>query len=276
MVAHFTNQITTEGSFHLANVVTSLEEEFTHLLGWQDLVIRALRNPKFSPVYLRLYLSLIDTYPQLLDGKKAEIEVWKVRANAGEVKESSATRFFQDMATIQAIVYEPTYDKKSGNRRSFVTPLPDFDIPENFDTNSTDRKRKAKELEEKRRNQFKDPRKLEQCEECGSNDIYFDVTPYCASCGHVHRTLKDIPAKDIVIEAEVIEVQDNFLDETTTPRLAIVKAAPVQLPMTPAPASVGKHPRGIACPDCQARNHWRAEDTSWGGTIYICAICSPE
>src|SRR6185312_381112 len=81
----------------LRRELAELNEEYTRLLNWQDTVIRALRNSKFSPIYTSLYLSLIDTYPQLLAGEPADINVWRVRENAGWVPERSTTNFFADM-----------------------------------------------------------------------------------------------------------------------------------------------------------------------------------
>ena len=253
--------------------------EYTSLLAFQDLVIRALRNPKLSPLHTCLYIALVDTYPGLLRGEKTEIEAWRLRENAGWASKASATRFFQDMSAIHAFTYDPgKYDKKTDDRVGSLTPNPDvFPYPEMFDTNSTDRKRKAREAEGKRRNQFKDPRKLMQCPECGSEDLFFDVVAHC-KCGYVAEPIRDIPASEIIIEAEIIEAQDDFsasfLDAAPTiPRLAVVPALPVT--PAPAPAPLGKHPRGIPCPDCQAREHWRPEPTTWGGTIYVCALCNP-
>lgn len=268
MLTQSTNQFT-------INTV-NLDEEYTLLLSWQDLVIRALRNPKFSAVYLRLYISLIDTYPQLLAGERAEIEVWKVRSNAGEVKESSATRFFSDLQDIQALVYEPTYDKKTGMRRSFVTPLPDFDAPETFNTATSERKRRAKDAEAKRRSQFKNPHSLFPCTMCGSTNLEYDLQPLCLDCGHRDDPIKAVPQAAITIDAEIIEIEESFLDEPTQ-RLAAVPKTPVivqtVLP-TPAAPALGMHPRKIACPACRKKDEWQAVNTSYGTVMYVCR-CTP-
>lgn len=256
------------------------------LLNFVDWVIRACRNPKISAHYFRLLVSLVDTYPQLLEvvEKEFEIEVKLVRKNAADVSEKTAERFFKDLSTINVVAYKSPFDKAAGQRRSYLTPLPDFTYVETFDTSSVDRKRKAKAEEEKRRNQFRDPRKLWNCEVCGG-ELLYDATAHCKSCGHVHATIKDIPAADITIEAEVHEIadgeEDAWLNEWDTPTVEVQAISPAvqQLPMTPAPAapaSVGKHPRGIACPDCHAMNNWRAVPADWGGEIYVCAICYPD
>lgn len=259
---------------HITNKMPmTQDEEYQLLVDWQDLVIRALRNPRFSDVYLRLYLSLTDTYPQLLTGEKTEIEVWKVRANAGEVKESSTTRFFQDLSTIGALVYESGYDKKSGQRKSYVTPLPDFDAPECFDTKATDRKRRAREAEEKRRKQFRNPLQVYQCEQCGSEDVTYDVVAKCNSCHHVHQPIKDIPASMITIQAEVIEIQDEmslfdqFLDEQPTAKLIAIRPVAQQLPMVeqPRPRSLPARPdeKCVKCGRLRRDCFENSEGTWW-------------
>lgn len=216
------------------------DARYAEMLNWQDVVVRALHNPKISPMNFRLYVSLIDTYPQLLTGEGVEIEVGLVRRNAGEAKESSATRFFKDLTEIEAVFYQSEYDKSVGRRRSIVEPREQFAYPESFDTNSSERKRKAREAEEKKRKQFQDPRKQFTCEVCGSYDLEYEATAICKSCQHRHRTVEHIPAADITIEAEMIELADDWswLDEPTEQRAAVkpgvavvqasLSAAPVQ------------------------------------------------
>lgn len=255
------------------------------LLNFVDWVVRACRNPKISAHYFRLLVSLVDTYPELLEvvEKEFEIEVKLVRKNAADISEKTAERFFKDLSTINVVGYKSPFDKAAGQRRSYLTPLPDFSYVENFDTSSVDRKRKAKAEEEKRRNQFKDPRKLWNCEVCGG-ELLYDATPHCKSCGHLHATIKDIPANEITIEAEVHEIaegDDSWLNEWDTPTIEVQAVRPgaiqqQQLPETPRPAEVGKHPRGIACPDCHSLNNWYPVQADWGETMYWCAICMPQ
>lgn len=248
-----------------------LSEEYTKILNWQDLVVRALKNPKFSDIYLRMYISLVDNYPALLEGKKVEVDVGDIREFAGGIKESSATRFFQDMATIQAIVYESRYDRKSGHRQSAITPLPDFDAPESFDLKGVERKRKAREAEEKRRKQFRDPRTLFPCEICGG-EMEYDLHPFCPHCATPGQVIKGVPASAITIDAEVLEVaEDDFMDAPTV-KIKAVKTPILQQPL-PAPVVKGKHPRGIACPVCQSSDNWRVQQADWGGSFYVCC-CS--
>lgn len=259
-----------------------LEQEVERLLQWQDLVIRVLRNRKVSPVYRDLYIALFDTYPEVLVGQPVSIEPWRLRENAGWASESSATKFFQDMQAIGAFQYVAgKYDGKAGRVPGQLTPNPDLlPYPENFDTKGVERRRKAREAEEKRRKQFKNPLQIMQCEECGSNNLTWEATPTCQDCHHIHSTIKDIPASAITIDAEIIEIEDDiFLDEPTervpvvpkTPRVAITQA---ELPAAPA-VQFGKHPRNIACVDCGASNHWYAVTAEWGGTLHRCGICMP-
>lgn len=265
-----------------------LNEDYAAILEWQDIVVRALHNPKMSAHYFRLFVAFIDDHPELLQevGLRKEIEVISIREHAGDMAEKTAGRFFKDLAEIGAIKYETPFDKELGKRRSFVTSLSSLSYPESFDTNTPSRKRRAKEAEEKAEKQFKDPRKLWFCEVCGG-DLFYDATPHCKSCGHVHATIKDIPAAEITIEAEVHEIaegDDAWLNEWDTPTIEVQAVRPgaiqqQQLPETPrpAPASVGKHPRGIACPDCHSLNHWKAVPTTYRDEpIYVCAICYPD
>lgn len=262
---------------------SALNEAYTKELDWHDLVVRALRNQKMSPVYVRLYLALVDTYPGLLSGEKVEIEAWRVRENAGWAKERITTSFFQDMAAINAFVYDPgKYNKKESERVGSLLPNPHvFPYPEGFDTNGVDRKRKAREQEEKRRKQFKNPRQLLQCTECGSEEIFYDVTPYCMACGHAYETIKSIPASEVTIDAEIIEIADDFFasgDEPTAPRLAAVSAPVQQLPMTPLPLPsprLGRHRDGWICDRCGQADKFVSVPTTWGGTIDVCT-CSQE
>lgn len=236
MITQFTNQITTKDRF----CVSSGEDDYQRLLSSQDLMIRTIRNSKFSDVNVRLYLSLVDTYPSLLDGQRTEISVWEVRKNAGEKSDDSATRFFKDLDAIGAIKYELIFDRKTGARKSFVTPLLDFDAPEIFDTKSIERKKKAAAAERKRKGQFIDPRKINMCENCGSTNLVYAATPSCLDCFHIHQTIENIPARDIIIEAEIIEAADDifafdsFLDQPTE-KMQAVRPAPVQA-LLPEPA----------------------------------------
>lgn len=261
-----------------------LEQEFGQMLSAYDVVVRAMRNPKIPDLHFRLYSAMVETYRQLLEGKRQEIEVWRIRNNAGERSERSATRFFQDMVSIGKISYEAGYDKKSGQRKCVVTPLPGFDLPEEFDLASLERKKKERQAEEKRRNQFKDPRQMLQCPECGSNHILWDATPRCEDCHTVYPTVKNIPASEIVIEAELIETTDDFsdwLNEAPTEQRQAVKPE-VKIVQTPLPDSapvsgkIGKHPRGIPCPDCGALESWTPMPAEWGGEVYYCTICYPS
>ena len=210
------------------------------LLNWADLVVRAMRNPKLSHVYFRLFLSLIDTYPEILKGQRVPVEVWRVRENAGWAKERVTTNFFQDMNTISAFSYEPgEYSRRAEDRIGYVIATPKTPYPESFDVMNVERKRRAKEAEEKRRKQFQNPLQLFQCEACGSNNLVYDATARCLDCKHEHAPILDIPASSITIDAEVIELAEEnpFLDEQTQKVQAVRRPAAVQVELqTPAPA----------------------------------------
>lgn len=228
-------------------------EELQYLSDWQDLVIRALRNPNFSPEYFRLYLALIDLYPQLLDGEAVDIEVWRVREHAGWARKRTTTNFFRDMSTINAFDYDAgEFKKKEEERIGHLAPTTDvFDVPEVFDMRNLERKRKAAEAEAKRRKQFVNPRQIIQCDKCGSTEIVWDATARCTGCGHVHEPYTDIPASMITIQAEIIEeaedqmVQfENFLDTQPTAKLVAIRPVAQQLPMVeqPRPRSLPARP----------------------------------
>jgi hypothetical protein len=261
----------------MLNEQDSLNEEYTRSLSWEDLVVRALRNPKYPPIYFRLYVSLVYTYPQLLEGESVEIEVWRVRENAGWAPERSTTNFFQDMVAIDAIAYLPgKYEKKVERRVGKVTPTPDiFDAPESFDTSGTERKRKAKDAEAKRRSQFMNPHTLFPCSNCGSTLVDYTLVPTCTQCGHKDEPLENIPAAAITIDAEIIDVQEEnqFLDEPTRKLASIPKTPVLVQAVLPSP-QVGMHPRKIACPACRKKDQWYAHDTSYGTKMYVCR-CTP-
>lgn len=280
MFKHSTNQLTTSMEETLRRELEQLNEDYTRALNWHDLVVRVLRNRNISPIYTCLYLSLMDTYPQLLDGKPADIQVWRVRENAGWVPERSTTNFFQDMNAINAFVYDAgKFDKKFENRTGRVTPIPNVsDAPESFDLKATERRRKAKEAEAKRRSQFKNPLQIYQCEECGSNNIVWDAYAKCLDCHHEHAPIRDILPGAITIDAE-IEIADDFFasgDEPTAPRLVAVSAPVQQLPMTPLPSPrLGRHRDGWICDRCGQADKFVSVPTTWGGTIDVCT-CSQE
>lgn len=114
---------------------------------------------------------------------------------------------------------------------------------------------------------LREKKELEElaCSNCSSPHVrgHRHDSYICDDCGHVGDEWIDIP-------------------NMPTLRLPVVSlvapgAVQISLPATPAPALatvLGRHPRGIACPDCQAREHWRAERADWGGLIYVCAICT--
>lgn len=254
--------------------------DYEELLNWVDLAVRAMRNPKLSPAYFRLLLSLLDTYPQILRGERVPVEVWRVQENAGDAKKQVTTNFFNDMNAIGAFVYESVFRKKLNDRVCFVTATPNTPYPETFDTANLDRKRRAKEKEAQRRNQFQDPRKQFECENCGSHDLEYEATAICKSCGHRHRTIEHIPASEIIIQAEVIEITDDWLDEPTEQR-PVVQVAKVQVQQAELPAAapapaLPAHLRTRPCPDCGKPNPWVPMSTAWGEPLFVCKYCSEE
>lgn len=188
-----------------------MNEDYTRVLDWQDLVVRTLRNEKMAPVYQKLYIALVDTYPDVLNGGRTAIEVWKVREAAGWASEASATKFFQDMTAIGALEYYSGKPAKKGQiRLGYVTSDPDvIGYPEKFDTKNAEKRRLARDAEEKKRKQYKRALQILQCEMCGSSEIMNDVTATCQKCHHQHAPLLNIPSSMIMIEPEVVEEADE-------------------------------------------------------------------
>lgn len=251
-----------------------MPSDYEELLNLVDLAERAMRNPKLSAAYFRLFLSLVHTYPQILHGDRVPVEVWRIQEN-GASKKQVTTNFFNDMNAIGAFIYESVFRREANERESFVTATPNTPFPETFDVMSVDRKRRAKEAEEKRRNQFKDPRQMLQCPECGSNHILWDATPRCENCHTVYPTVKDIPAENIVIEAEIIELADDpFLDEPTL-KVPVVRApVMVQQELPPLPPAY-KDLTDLARPNepclkC-GRPRWECWENSEGSWWYSCS-----
>lgn len=245
--------------------------DYEKLLQWADLVSRTIRNPKYSDAYCRMYLSTLDIYPQILEGLPVPIEVWRIREGAGWRSERTTSNFFRDMNAIQGFVYDGGYyNKKTKDRIGTITATPKTPFPEEFDTNSLERKRKARDKEEKRRQQFKDPRQIIRCEVCDSEDILWSATPTCQKCHHVHKTITGIKPGEIVIEGEVHEIADEaWLDEETEARPAVQVQA-VQQPLAAPARAHGRHPRGIACPMCKRNDRWYGVESEWGETLYSC------
>lgn len=250
------------------------------LLSFADLVSRTIANRLMSPVNRLLYLSLIDLYPGILQGERTAVQVWQIREHAGWPAKASSAKFMQDLQAIGAFQYDSgKYDPRDEERIGYITPNPEiFPYPENFNTKDVEKRRLAREADEKRRKQFKNPLQLLQCEECGSNNLVYDATARCLDCKHVHAPINSIPASMITIEAEVIELADDpFFDDSPTlkvPVTPIPLAVHEELPQTPVPSVVlGKHSRGWICDQCGQADKFVTIPTSWGGTMEICT-CS--
>jgi hypothetical protein len=169
----------------MSNQPDDLESRFQVLLDFLDVEQRSRRNKKIPPVFHVLYISLIEMYPGLLDSEPCKVLIWKVRENAGWVSARSATNFFQDMATLGAITYEPCPGDVEAERwEAWVVPHDDiFPYPEMFDFLSTERRKRAREKERERRNRRA---LVTYCEKCGSPSMTYDLHPVCGSCGHKH------------------------------------------------------------------------------------------
>lgn len=228
----------------LKRALTAGQEEYEKLFQWVDLVVRVIRNGKISPAYKCLYISLIDTYPQVLTGQRIEVAVHTIRENAGWVSKRSAGNFLQDMVTIDALEYDAgSYSQKENARPGYIQAnIEMFSYPETFDMKNIERRRKAKEAEAKKRNEIRHQLQILECEVCGSASIVNDVIATCKSCGHVHDPITDVPSALITIEAEVVELsdepeeeEDDFLDQAPAPR-------PAPITITALPLQYSTHP----------------------------------
>lgn len=234
LVSHLTAE-----NANLRKQLDSSESEYQKLFQWADLVSRTIRNGKMSPAYRLLYISLVDAYPAVFVGNRTEIQVHSIRENAGWISKRSANDFLRDMESIAALEYNPgSYNQKENARPGYIKANPDiFPYPESFDMQSAERKRKAREREEKKRNEIKHQLQILECEMCGSASIVNDVIAKCTSCGHVHDPILGVPSALITIEAEVVELpdggeeeEDDFLDQAPAPRQApvTISALPLQ------------------------------------------------
>lgn len=261
------------------DMVTIPTAEYEELINMIDLFVRGMRNPKFTPIYFRLFFALINLHPGILKGEKVPVEVHTLREWAGWTKERVTSNFLQDMNEIGAFIYESgKYDKVGNKRVGYITGTNLTQYPESFDVVTLDRKKKAKEAEAKRRKQFKNPLQIMQCEECGSNNISWDATCRCLDCKHEHAPIKDIPASMITIEAEVIELADDVFfaptEKIPVPSTPIPAAIQEELPQTPIPEIVlARHSRGWICDKCGQADKFVSIPTQWGGTMEICT-CS--
>src|SRR6266704_3612179 len=125
-----------------------LDQKIEEVVDEYDLVFMTIRNKHMSFAYRFMYLSLVESAPGLLNGLSMQINVYKIRVNAGWVSQASATNFFADMQTIGALKYDPgTYNRDEPNeeerRKGHVIPNPDvFPFPERFDTRACEKRRK--------------------------------------------------------------------------------------------------------------------------------------
>lgn len=214
------------------------ETEYQYWFQWADLVTRIIRNGNMSPASRLLYISLVDKYPQALNGERVQIQVHDLRENAGWIGETAAGEFLRDMGTVNAIDYDsgkhnPETNKRFGYITGNVDVLP---YPEKIDLKKLESQRKARKKAEDQRKKLKHELQILQCEQCGSASIVNDVIAKCASCGHVHDPIRDVPSALITIEAEVVELaeeeqsREEFLDhQALTPRPAPI--APIAIPL---------------------------------------------
>lgn len=179
-----------------------------------DLITRAVQNPKFSDAYLRMYISLIDTYPQALTGEPTTVQVSEVRKNAGWKSERTATAFFNDMEkAVKAFEYDPgKYDKDDNSRvGTLTTDVEVFPYPEYFNTKEKGNHVKAREHSKSQREAVREALLTLTCINCGSPDIEYGLLPTCKVCKHVHPMINHVPVDVIEINPDAnVEAEDDF------------------------------------------------------------------
>lgn len=189
-----------------------LDTKYGDSVGREDLFWRLVENPNVSPVYKLMYFSLCELYPQLLEGDFALIDLQAIRTKVA-ISRQSASQFMQDMLAVKAFhSYEAgNFDLKTKEcSEGMVVPDPEvFPYPEFFNTKATENRRRARDVEKKRRDRLSAGLVL-QCSECGSDSIMYALLPTCKNCGHKHRPLENMPVERISIEPEANNVDDDI------------------------------------------------------------------
>lgn len=178
----------------------ALQQRLEQIIAEYDLVCRTLTNNKMSFGYRSLFIALNQIYPCLIDGTSTQVNLWKVRENAGWASKESATKFVKDMQEIGAFTYEAgTYDKNTNARIGSLVPNPDvFPFPEAFDTRSAEGRKKARKNAKDKRDLALEALKRFNCENCGSMQLGYIAK--CESCGHIHTQDLPIPVAQIEVK----------------------------------------------------------------------------
>lgn len=181
-----------------------------------DLIIRAMGNPKISPVYFRLYSAFIDRWPDILTGRLIEdFSPWQLRERAGWVSKESVTKFLNDLKAITAILEydpgKPTMDDQGHKERiGTIRGNPDvMPYPETFLLCETDQRKKERDAQKER-----DAHRalILNCQLCGSPDMKYDLLPTCKKCGHKHQAIINIPVARISLDGESESLADDLPD----------------------------------------------------------------
>lgn len=223
-----------------------LEQEYGQLLQTQDMMFRALRNKKLAPVSKDLYMSLIDTWPDVLSGRRTKISVREMRENAGGASKSAAGNFLAWLDEMGIVEYDSgQYDCESGERAAYITANEALAYPEFFDSSKAQRAKKAKETAAERRARAKAALLAIECENCGKATINYDISAVCTSCGHRHEAVRNVDGQRILIEdvEEEEETDDMPLDSQIEQQALIPAAAPAPEPakIPPSPAHKCKY-----------------------------------
>lgn len=191
----------------------------------EDLSLRVRRNPKISHAQCRIYLGMIDVWPQIMIGESIEYEPWKLRLAAGDLDQKTVSSFITDMISVNAIYLDDLTGMMTANPDVFL-------VPEDLNLKELERQRKVREEANKRNAKIRQQLQIIECEECGSKDLSNDVTTRCKKCGHVHETIANIPSKLLTIKPDEVEMMNDApLEFTETQYIGYIAPKTEQQPL---------------------------------------------
>jgi len=186
---HFLQTKSDSQAAEIEKLTRQLEDTST----FSDLALGIIANRNTPPAYAMLYLSMISTYPRLLLGEPADIQVWLIRQNAGWQSVDSATRFLRDLVEVGAGEYDS--GRLEGDERigRFTPHLDVFLDVRNFNFKDLEKVKKNREAANQRNKAIR-----LRCV-CGSTRMVYEGL--CEECRQRY------PLE--VIEAKYLEVIKN-------------------------------------------------------------------
>lgn len=265
-----------------------------------DFIARIVQIPalNMSPQDKLLYIASVEAYPALISEESTNLpivdfSVRRVREGAGGASKNAAGNFMRAMTEAGAWGYESgSWDGE--DRIGSITPHSLFLMPEDVNLKSAEARKKARERAAEEAKRLRQNLLLDGCEECASPELLYDLIPHCKSCEHVHDAIRDVPASAIKVVEEVELEQDPLSRLLAQPCQAAPIGAIVETEIIETSSMTTMdmldfitadeisqdvpgvvHPHGSFCPECGSPNAWRAIPTSYGSTIFVCALCYP-